>query len=666
MHRLYPSFVQRAAAATAVIAVSALVVAVAPVPESRAAQLPSTCANVSIENGSFENPATPANTSRQVNESTMPGWSTTATDDRIEIWHAPFQGVPVPEGVQFVEINATQRSKLYQDVATTPGETIRWQLQHRGRTGIDTMEVRMGAPEAALALQSTLATGQTWRTYSGLYTVPAGQTITRISFDSISSANGNASYGNFVDAVSVTSGACVVTSKSVTNLTGGDTVRLGDTLQYSVTATNQGASDASLTSVIDSLPVGVSLIPGSISVTDGAATTTVTDDLADDAGEFDVDSRELRVRVGSGASSSVGGTLAAGASVTVSFSVTVDSIAALPSVDNTATVAFTDALSAQARVSTSNTTTTAITPDAPSVSIVTSGTVAPAENHHAAALGDTIVWSYVVENTGDVPLSDVTVVDPEGGTITCVPSTLAVGESANCTGTSTHVVASGDLVVGSVSNGATARATPPFGAAPVESAESVATVTTEALAPAISVTVSHDNESTTDADGSIYAGDLLRARFVVTNVGNAALTSIVVTDPVFGTVTCVDDSLEVGESTTCVADELYVVTDDDAETGIMWRTISVAGDAVTGIAALSVSDEQLVSIEVLTELPTFDLPDTGEPDPASPEAELSGLAATGAETEVPLLFALALIGAGLIAVGAARLTAASRRHATTP
>ncbi len=663
MHHPYPSFVQRAVAVTAAVAVSTLIVASAPAPSASAAQLPTTCTNASIENGSFENPVTPANTSRQVNEATVPGWSTTATDDRIEIWHAPFQGVPVPDGTQFVEINATQRSKLYQDVATTPGETIRWQLQHRGRTGVDTMEVRMGAPDTALALQSTLATGQSWRTYSGLYTVPAGQTTTRISFDSISSANGVASYGNFVDAVSITSGACVVTSKSVTNLTGGDSVRLGDTLQYSVVAANQGASDASLTSVIDSLPVGVSLVPGSISVTEGATTSTVTDDIGDDAGEFDVAARELRVRVGSGASSALGGTLPTGASVTVSFSVTVDSITALPSIDNTATVAFTDALSAQTRVSTSNTTTTPISPDAPALSIVTSGSVTPDERQDAAAPGDTIAWSYLVTNTGDVPLSDVTVIDPEGGTITCAPSELAVGEGATCTGTATHTVTPGDLVVGSVANGATARATPPFGAAPVESAESVATITTEAIAPAISVTVSHDNHSATEADPSIYAGDLLRARFVVTNSGNSALNGVAVTDPVFGAVTCVDDSLEVGESTTCVADDLYVVTDEDAETGILWRTISATGDAVTGAAVMSVSDEQLVSIEVLTELPTFDLPEAGEPgepDPASPDPEFSGLAATGAESRQPMALALLLLGAGVLMFGVARLSARRR------
>ena len=653
MHHHYPSSVQRAVVATVAVAASALIVSGAPLPSASAAQVPSACTNAAIVNGSFETPIIPANTFRQVAASTVPGWSTTATDNRIEIWRAPFQTVPVPDGAQFVEVNATQRSSLFQDFATTPGETVRWQLQHRGRTGVDTMQVSLGAPGSVLTAQSTLSTRQSWQTYSGPYTVPAGQTTTRLSLDSISSANGNASYGNFADAVSITSGACIVASKSVTNLTDGDTFRLGDTLQYSIAVSNGGASDASLTSVVDTLPAGVSLVPGSLSITDGTTTTAVSDEAGDDSGEFDVDSRELHVRVGSGATNALGGTLAAGESVTVSFSVLVDSVSALPSVDNTATVEFTDALSAQSRTSTSNTTTTSITPDAPALSIVTTGAVTPAERQKAAAPGDTIVWSYAVTNTGDVPLSEVTVVDPEGGVVTCDPVELAVGEIANCTGTATHVVTPGDLIVGGVSNGAVAQATPPFGANTVQSPESVATITTEAIAPAITVTVSHDNVSASESGSAIYAGDLLRARFVVTNTGNAILEGLVVTDPVFGSVTCLDDTLGVGESTTCIANELYVVTPDDAAAGIMWRTISATG-AVVGLPATSVSDEVPVTLDILTELPTFDLPDPETPRP-TPDAETSGLAATGAEVGQPLMFALALIGAGIV-VAFARLS----------
>ncbi|MDX2026969.1 hypothetical protein [Microcella sp.] len=761
MQTTYPKL-RHAVMSAAVVSASALAFIGIPATTSTAAQTPAACANVALVNGSFETPTLAANTWTLFDESVVPGWETSATDNKLEFWRAPFQGVPVPAGSQFAEINANQRSKLFQDFATTPGETIRWQLQHRGRTGVDVMEVRIGDPAATLALQSTLSTGQSWVTYSGLYTVPAGQTTTRISFDSISSANGSPSYGNFVDDISVTSGACVVTTKSVTLPSGGSVVRLGDTVQYSIVATNQGASAAALSSLVDVLPAGVSFVPGSISVTSGASTTAVSDAGGDDTGEFDSGANAVRVRVGAGATSSAGGTLAAGASVTVSFSVIVNSITALPSIDNTATVSFTDSLSSTVKNSTSNTTSTTITPDAPALSIVTTGSVAPVENQSAAnvgdeitwsyvvtntgdvavtgvtvndpeggtitcvpttlavgesasctgtatrtvaladlgvgsvsngatasatppfgaaavgspesiatittvavapavsiitigtvtpvdnqsaaALGNTVTWSYVVTNTGNVPLTELTVNDPEGGTITCVPSDLAVGETANCTGTATHSVSPDDLANGSISNGATVSATPPFGAAPIESSESIATVTTAALEPSISVVVEHDNVTAPGSTDPAVAGDQIRARFVITNTGNSILTHVHIVDPVFGDVTCVDETLDPGESTTCVADELYTVTDDDAAAGTISRTISAAGLAVVGVVGTSVSDQQLVDLEVAFDLPTLALPDD----------EL-GLAATGADIVAPASLAVALMALGLGALAAARV-----------
>lgn len=767
----YPKF-RRAAISAALVSASALALIGVPSTPAVAAQSPSACTPAAIVNGSFENPVIGDNSWASLDESVVPGWETSATDNKIEIWRAPFSGVPVPAGSQFAEVNANQQSKLFQDIATTPGETIRWQLQHRGRTGVDVMEVRIGAPSGALALQSTLSTGQTWVTYSGIYTVPVGQTTTRISFDSISSANGSPSYGNFVDDVSVTSGACVVTSKSVTLPSGGSAVRLGETVQYSIVASNQGASSATLSSLVDVLPAGVSLVPGSITVASGAVTTGVSDAVGDDTGEFDSGTNAVRVRVGSGATSSVGGTLAVGASVTVGFSVVVNSVTALPSINNTATVSFTDSLSSLTKTSTSNTTSTTITPDAPALSIVTTGSVAPVENQTAAKVGDEITWSYVVTNTGDVtvtgvtindpeggtitcapttlavgenatctgtaihtvsladlgtgsvsngatasatppfgaspiesaesiasittvavapavsivtvgtvtpvenqsaaaldntvvwsyfvtntgnvPLTDITVNDPEGGTITCAPSDLAVGESTTCTGTATYTVSPVDLANGSISNGATASATPPFGLAPIESAESIATVTTAALEPSISLVVEHDNMTTPGTTEPAKAGDLIRARFVVTNTGNSILNHVHIIDPVFGDVTCVDETLDPGDSTTCEADELYTVTDDDATAGTISRMISAAGLAVVGVVGTSVSDQQLVDLEVAFDLPTLALPEDGDFD----------LAATGANVVIPLTIALALLGTGVVILVASRVRAVRRERPT--
>ena len=62
------------------------------------------------------------------------------------------------------------------------------------------------------------------------------------------------------------------------------------------------------------------------------------------------------------------------------------------------------------------------------------------------AVGDTVTWTYVVTNTGNVPLTDVAVEDDEVGPITCPQDTLAVGESFTCTETGVAIAGQYDNV----------------------------------------------------------------------------------------------------------------------------------------------------------------------------------------------------------------------------
>jgi uncharacterized repeat protein (TIGR01451 family) len=167
-------------------------------------------------NGGFESPASGFG---QYNEDAVPGWATIANDpnatsieesngflarNRIEIWNNGFNGVPSYEGNQFAEINAHVAGALYQDLETTPGTLISYQFAHRGRSGDDTVDVFIGAPGATSSQTGGVGytTGNTaWQVYTGSYTVPVGQTITRFSFKAISSAGGVTSVGNFVDAI---------------------------------------------------------------------------------------------------------------------------------------------------------------------------------------------------------------------------------------------------------------------------------------------------------------------------------------------------------------------------------------------------------------------------------------------------------------------------------
>jgi hypothetical protein len=164
-----------------------------------------------LVNGDFETPVIAAGGNSSLDASLVPPWLTTDVANQIEIWGSGFNGVPSAQGAQFVEINANSAGTLYQDVVTTSGEKMTWSLEHRGRSGDDTMKVLIGDATTADVNSDTgwnffspdLTDPNTaWGVHTGSYVVPAGQTCTRFGFRAVSSAGGDNSFGNFLDAVS--------------------------------------------------------------------------------------------------------------------------------------------------------------------------------------------------------------------------------------------------------------------------------------------------------------------------------------------------------------------------------------------------------------------------------------------------------------------------------
>lgn len=110
-----------------------------------------------IVNGSFEEPARTDKNAPQLEADDVPGWSTTATDDKIEFGvNTKTDSAPqlsgndksIPHGKQFAELNANQVSTLYQNVSTVGGHIYEWGLSHRGRAGTDTMALIIGPKQA--------------------------------------------------------------------------------------------------------------------------------------------------------------------------------------------------------------------------------------------------------------------------------------------------------------------------------------------------------------------------------------------------------------------------------------------------------------------------------------------------------------------------------------
>ncbi|MGT4665956.1 MucBP domain-containing protein [Enterococcus hirae] len=143
-------------------------------------------APVSLVNGSFETPVVTSSNQWQFFTS-VPGWRTTNGRSYIELQNMnPFVGN------QRASLRSDDEDALYQFVDTTPGDTLYWEFSHKGDNGADIAALEIYAANGSIVEQGRFTTGNTeWKTYSGFYKVPAGQTKTVFRLRAVSRGNGN-------------------------------------------------------------------------------------------------------------------------------------------------------------------------------------------------------------------------------------------------------------------------------------------------------------------------------------------------------------------------------------------------------------------------------------------------------------------------------------------
>lgn len=129
--------------------------------------------------------------------------------------------------------------------------------------------------------------------------------------------------GAFVTSISTFRPDFVNSRKLVTDVNGG-VLLAGELLEYTIKVTNSG-NDASIRTILtDPLPTGVTLVPSSISITEGPNVGTKTPAAGDDQVSYDEATRTLTARLGTGATASEGGSVAVGQTTTLVFRVRVD------------------------------------------------------------------------------------------------------------------------------------------------------------------------------------------------------------------------------------------------------------------------------------------------------------------------------------------------------
>ncbi|MEV4196338.1 DUF7507 domain-containing protein, partial [Streptomyces toxytricini] len=406
---------------------------------------------VALVNGSFEEPVVtdveilPDSTQTQAAK-WVPGWRTTATDHRIELWRSGFQGVPAAEGTQFAELNANEVSTLYQDLATTPGTKLYWRLHHRGRLGQDTMALDIGAPGAAVEQRRFTDGTSAWGYHTGTYTVPAGQTTTRFAFRSVAAAGGAPTVGNFLDGVFFGTAPLVVLTKVATPQ---GPLEVGDVITYRITAKNEGGGAAEALTLSDAIPAGTTYLPGSLRIVEGPNAGAKSDHSGDDQAHFDAQGNQVVFRLGIGATGGQPGSLPSTVTMpsgtTVEYRVTLDEASADGQVANTATATYENRLgpTPEPLTATSN---AAVTDVLPAVDL----DVVKSADATTVTVGQTVTYRITVANTGPNDATGVTVTDQLPHSLLFLSADASAG---------TYDSGTGLWTVGDLANGATATLT---------------------------------------------------------------------------------------------------------------------------------------------------------------------------------------------------------------
>lgn len=167
-----------------------------------------------ICNGDFDNPTFVATVGLTT---AVNCWNTEATDGKFEVWGTGYNGVSSYNGGQHLELNATQAAAIYQDFtigANVPLISINF--AHRGRAGVDSMEVSIGPPGGPYQSLGRYGDGSSaWGYYTINHTIAAAGNY-RVRFKPVYWTGGNIAIGNFIDAVSVNSAAPITISSSNT------------------------------------------------------------------------------------------------------------------------------------------------------------------------------------------------------------------------------------------------------------------------------------------------------------------------------------------------------------------------------------------------------------------------------------------------------------------
>ncbi|PKA83674.1 putative repeat protein (TIGR01451 family)/gliding motility-associated-like protein [Ulvibacter sp. MAR_2010_11] len=230
----------------------------------------------------------------------------------------------------------------------------------------------------------------------------------------------------------------------------------------------------------------------------------------------------------------------------------------------------------------------------PFIGLVKVGTFNDEDGDKCADPKETITYTFTVYNLGNVTLTNITISDPlvnvQGGPITLAPLT-----SDGTSFTATYLITQADINNGFVENQAIATGFTLLGAqvsdlsdnnSEFEDDPTQTDLCQEPVIALIKVGIPGDE----NGNGCVDLGETIVYDFVVTNLGNVALTNVTVTDPLVSVVGG-PVSLAAGASDTETFSAVYIVTQADVDAGQVTNQATASGTAPDNSVVTDLSDD---------------------------------------------------------------------------
>ncbi|MBI5928233.1 MAG: DUF11 domain-containing protein, partial [Chloroflexi bacterium] len=253
------------------------------------------------------------------------------------------------------------------------------------------------------------------------------------------------------------------------------------------------------------------------------------------------------------------------------------------------------------------------------LALIKTGAFVDSNGDNRAQVGETIAYTFMVTNTGNIALTNISVTDPLISVINCTTGnpipTLAVGASQFCTGS--HTLGLADIDAGQVINTATADSdqTPPV-------SDTVTVVIPIGQPPNILYFDPSISKIGRLGPGQLgLVGEDLTWFVTITNIGNAPGTNVVICDVLVSELQVNSATIDVGTVTVQGQEVCFFVDTlapgqvingqinstvlDTPASGVIQNTVTLTGTGTDGVV-------QVESATAVVPVPTG-LPATGYP-----------------------------------------------------